>query len=73
MVADNEEERDVKIVSCRGGREPSDTSAGVFFAECLDLVSGEIASNIFGRLKGLGCAAWRTTNWSLRHSQWLDF
>ena len=58
MVADGEDERDVKIVFCRGGREPSNAAAGVF-AECLDLVSGEIASDIFGRFIGLGCAALR--------------
>jgi hypothetical protein len=40
-------------VFCRGGREPSNATAGVF-AECLDLLSGEIASDIFGRFIGLG-------------------
>jgi hypothetical protein len=48
MVADDEEGRDVKIVFCRGGCAPSNAAAGVF-AECLDLMSGEIASDIFGR------------------------
>jgi hypothetical protein len=53
MVADDEEGRDVKIEFCRGGREPSNATAGVF-AECLDLVSGEIGSDIFRRFIGLG-------------------
>jgi hypothetical protein len=48
---DGRDERDVKIVFCRGGRESSNPAAGVF-AECLDLMSGEIASDIFGRFIG---------------------
>ena len=53
-----EVERDIKIVFCRGGREPSNAAGGVF-AGCLDFVSGEIASDIFERFIGLGCAASR--------------
>jgi hypothetical protein len=45
-------------IACRGGREPSNAAAGVFVG-CLDFVSGEIASDIFERFIGLGCAASR--------------